>query len=140
MMSDARQVEDKMTAAVEHLDMDEVMACYSDDAVLVAPEGTYKGKDQIKNYFAGWLESFSNVKFDYFSKFDSGDKAADEGTFNGTNTGDITMPDGSTVPATGKQVSLHSVDVAEVHDGKITEHHFYYDQAELTQQLGLAPA
>lgn len=139
-MSEARQVEDKMTAGVEHGDMDEVLACYSEDAVLVAPEGTFRGKDQIKDFLAGWLVPFSNIKFEYFSKFDSADKAMDETTFNATNTGDITMPDGTTMPATGKQISVHGVDIAEVHDGHITEHHFYYDQAELQAQLGLSPA
>ena len=57
----------------------------------------------------------------------------------GTNTGPLSLPDGSTVPATGKAVRVRGCDIATVADGMIVRHHFYFDQMELLTQLGLAP-
>ncbi len=44
------------------------------------------------------------------------------------------------MPATGKSVRLRSCDVATVEDGVITRHHFYFNEMELMNQLGLQEA
>jgi ketosteroid isomerase-like protein len=49
------------------------------------------------------------------------------------------LPSGDTVPATGKEVRIRSCDIATVKNGKIVEHHLYFDQTEFLGQLGLAP-
>ncbi|MDQ4019216.1 MAG: ester cyclase, partial [Actinomycetota bacterium] len=53
--------------------------------------------------------------------------------------GPLQMPDGETIPATGKQIRVRGCDVATVENGRITSHRFYFDQMEFLSQLGLVP-
>jgi hypothetical protein len=54
-------------------DLDEIMAHYSEDVVLVSPvaakllndpSGTVRGKDALRAYFARGLEAFPNLNFE----------------------------------------------------------------------------
>jgi len=55
-----------------------------------------------------------------------------------TNTGDLPLPDGSTLPATGRRISLPGLDVVYLDaDGLIAEGHRYQDAAGFMAQLGL---
>lgn len=49
------------------------------------------------------------------------------------------MPDGQSVPPTGKSVRVRGCDAATVEEGQVKSHRFYFDQMELLSQLGLAP-
>ena len=138
-MPNAREVTDRLTEAVNHEDLDAVTSCYSPDAVVIAPEGTYKGRDQIAEYFQAWFTPFSEISADVTTKAAWGDQALDEWSLSCTNTGPLDMPTGETVPATGKRVTVRGVDICTVEDGLIVEHHVYYDQVELLGQLGLLP-
>lgn len=140
-MGQAREVLDRMTdAAVQERSLSSILACYTDDAVVVTPDaGAVRGKDRIADYWRQFVDAFPDSRYEYLGKYEAGDAAIDEGYYIGTNTGPMTMPSGETLPATGRQVKIRSCDVATVDNGKITEHHLYFDQAELLQQLGLTP-
>jgi hypothetical protein len=140
LMSEAREIGDRQTDAVVNNDLESALDYYSDDAVVITPEGRFEGKQQIKEFMRGWFEPFSNVRAEVLSKFDSGAKAMDEWIFKMKNTAMLVLPDGESIPATGKDVEVHGADVYEVHDGHITEHHIYYDQNELMSQLGVSAA
>ena len=73
------------------------------------------------------------------SEFEIGDTAIDEGYFIGTNSGPLPMPDGQSIPATGKKIRIRGCDLATVQGGVVTRHRFYFDQMDFLQQLGLAP-
>ena len=139
-MSEARIIGDRQTDAMWKNDLESAIEVYSDDAVVVTPDGLFKGKEQIREFMRGWFEPFSNIRANIQSKFEAGAKAMDEWIFKMKNTADIKMSDGTLIPATGKEVEVHGADVYEVHDGHITEHHIYYDPKELPKQLGGMPA
>lgn len=141
-MGNARTVMDRMTAAaVEQHDLDTVRQCYAQDAVVTAPDaGEVAGRDHIAEYWRTFIDSFPDSRYEPLNKLEVGDRAIDEGYFIGTNTNPLRLPEGQTMPATGKQVRIRSCDVATVKDDKITEHHLYFDQLEFMSQLGLAPA
>ena len=63
----------------------------------------------------------------------------DGGFIVGTHTEPLTMPNGETVPPTGKKVRFRECDVVTVDGGLITSHRFYYDQMDVLGQLGLLP-
>jgi hypothetical protein len=63
--------------------------------------------------------------------------AIDEGHITGTHTMPLATPSGERIPATGKRIRVRDCDVATVEGGMITSHHFYFDQIELLEQLGL---
>ena len=50
------------------------------------------------------------------------------------------MPDGTSIPATGKSFEVSGVESARVRDGKIVEHNMYWDTLDMMGQLGLLPS
>ncbi|MCH7231063.1 ester cyclase [Glycomyces sp. L485] len=138
-MGRARDLMDKLTdTAIEGHDIDAAVDLYDDNAVLSTPDaGEIKGRRQISQYWHQFIDGFPDSHYEPISKIESDNKAVDEGYFIGTHTGPIKMPSGETIKATGKKVKLRSCDVATVSDGKITEHHLYFDEAEFMNQLGL---
>ncbi len=138
-MADARKVADRLTDAVVAEDLSAVTGCYSSDAVVIAPEGTFKGWDQIAEFFTAWFDPFSELTVEVGTKAQWGDQALDEWSLSCMNSGSLELPTGETVPATGKRITVRGADICTVDGGVITEHHMYYDQAEVLGQLGLLP-
>ena len=140
-MGEARDVMDRLTTAVsETKDFQAAAECYSTDAVAVTPDqGELSGRDAIAEYLSQLTDSFSDLRYEYVAKHESGNVAIDEGYVVGTNTGPLPMPSGETVPATGKQIRVRSCDVVTVEGGMVTNHRFYIDQMEFLNQLGLLP-
>ena len=63
-----------------------------------------------------------------------GDKVATRYTLEGTYEGELFG-----VPPTGQQLSIKSMAVERVSDGKIREHWRISDSLEMMQQLGMIP-
>ena len=115
-------------------------ATYSDDAVLTAATGERaEGKQAIRDYWAQMARAFAGTG-ELGRSSESADTYFGEITFRGTNTGDITMPDGTSIPATGKSVEVRGVEFARVRDGKLVEHNMYWDTLVMMRQLGLLPS
>ena len=49
------------------------------------------------------------------------------------------MPDGTSIPATGKSAEVHGVEFARARDGKLIKHDMYWDSLVMMRQLGLLP-
>lgn len=139
-MGEARAAIDHMTVAMVTHDRAALAAAYAEDAVAVTPdEGELKGRDEVVGYLSRLLDALPDFRWEPLAEHESGDTSIDEGWVVGTNTGDIVLGDGTTVPATGKSVRVRGCDIATVSGGLIVRHHFYFDQMELLTQLGLAP-
>lgn len=139
-MGQAREVMDRMTAAaIQSHDLNSAVNLYADNAVMTTPDaGDVSGRNQITDYWRQFIDGFPDSKYEYISKVEAGNKAVDEGYFIGTHTAPVKMANGETLKATGKRVKLRSCDVATVENGRITEHHLYFDELEFLRQLGLA--
>ena len=139
-MGQARDLMDRMTMlAVEQHDVDSAVDLYSEDAVVVSPDrGEIRGRREIAEYWHSLIDSFPDGHYEPMTKLEADNHAVDEGFFTGTNTEPLKTPDGETIPPTGKRVKLRSCDIATVQNGKITEHHLYFDDAEFMRQLGLS--
>ncbi|MGH9152303.1 MAG: ester cyclase [Acidimicrobiales bacterium] len=136
-MTQARQVADRLTEAFVAGDADALRDHYSEDALVVAPEGSFKGRDEIAAFFASWFTAFSDLAVDVSTKLDDGTTACDTWSIRATNSGPLEMPGGETLPATGRRLTVRGADVCTVEEGRITEHRMYYDQVEILGQLGL---
>jgi ketosteroid isomerase-like protein len=138
-MGQARELMDRMTEVmVERHDVDAGIELYADDAVMMTPDmGEIRGRDQISAYWHGMMDGFPDGRFESIGSLESDGKAVDEGYFVGTNTMPLKGHNGETIEATGKRVKLRSCDIATVKDGKIIEHHLYFDEGEFMRQLGL---
>jgi steroid delta-isomerase-like uncharacterized protein len=138
-MGQARELLDRMTEfAVEQHDVDRAVELYAEDAVVSTPDvGELRGRDRIAEYWHGFIDAFPDSHYETISKLEGDGKAVDEGYFEGTHRGALKGPEGETIEPTGKHVKLRSCDIATVRDGKIVEHHLYFDEGEFMRQLGL---
>jgi ketosteroid isomerase-like protein len=137
-MGEAREVMDRVTAAVMSGDSDALKALYAPDAVAETPDqGTIRGRDQIAAYMGAFATAFPDASWEELFKHEASDTAIDEGYFVGTNTGPMTGPNGETIAATGKRVRARECDVATVENGVVTSHRFYFDMQDWLTQLGL---
>ena len=121
-------------------DAEGMTAIYADDAVVTAPPGVRaEGKQAILQYWTQLIASFSDKAGEVGRSAETEDTYFGEITFQGTNTGDLVMPDGTTIPATGKPVEVRGVEFARYRDGKLVEHNMYWDTLVMMRQLGLLP-
>ena len=138
-MAEAREVMDRVTDAVMRGDQEALKALYAPDAVAETPDqGTITGGDAIAAYLAEFGAAFPDATYEPLHKHEADGTAIYEGYFIGTNTGQMTSPNGETIPATGKRVRARECDAATVANGVVTSHRFYYDMMDWLEQLGLA--
>lgn len=139
MMGQARDVMDRLTATlIEDHNADSVAKLYADQAVVITPDaGEVIGRKHIAEYWRQFIDGFPDGTFESISTLEAGNKAVDEGYFMGTHTAPMKTWAGETVPPTGKQVKVRECDIVTVQNGKITEHHIYFDELEFFRQLGL---
>jgi steroid delta-isomerase-like uncharacterized protein len=133
-------INDNAAAAYNAGDIAGFCAYYAPDAILTTPDGTFTGLEAI---FENWTKekaAFPDSKVTMTLVVEDGDKLVSEWTWTATNTGDLSLPDGTTLPATGKSVTVNGMDVTELRDGKIVSQRMYFDNMTAFTQLGLIPA
>lgn len=136
-MGQAREVMDRITAAVVAGDVDALGRLYAEDAVADTPdEGRLEGHEAVVGYMRTFAQSFSDISFEMIATTEAGDTAIDEGYMSATHSGPLPGPEGE-IPATGKRIRVRECDVATVRDGTVVSHRFYFDQLEFLGQLGL---
>jgi ketosteroid isomerase-like protein len=118
---------------------DAFLEWFSDDAVLVLPEGIFHGKKEIRDYWE-WNKSFwPDRRLMTSSVLVTEDGFAEEYLVEGTFSAPLTMPDGTVFEPNGAHLSLKGMNLIHVRDGKIVSHHIYYDRLELMVQMGILP-
>jgi steroid delta-isomerase-like uncharacterized protein len=139
-MSAYRKLLDRYVERYNAGDLDGVMELYADDAVQGMPDGVFEGRAAIRERLANELDAIPDVTHTVVSFVEQGDAFADEWTFVGTQTGPLTLPDGTVLPPTGRRVEVRGMVVERVGpDGKIVLNTLYYDNLAVAAQLGLAP-
>ncbi|MCL6736401.1 ester cyclase [Streptomyces neyagawaensis] len=140
-MGQAREVMDQLTEALTtHQDPKTIGNLFAEDAVAHTPDGgEIRGRENIAEYWRQMTDAVPEGRYEPLSAFEVGDTAIDEGIYSGRNTGPLALPDGTTLPATHKDITLHGVDFAKVENGQITSYRLYFDQMEFLGQLGLLP-
>lgn len=139
-MGQAREVMDRITAAVVAGDVDALGALYAADAVAETPdEGRLEGRDAVVDYLRTFARGFADISFEMIATTEAGDTAVDEAYFTGTHTGPLPGPEGE-IPPTGKRIRMRECDVLTVRDGAAVAHRFYFDQLDMLGQLGALPS
>jgi len=101
------------------------------------PTGTtYKGREEIKGWFAGFFAAFSDLKISDVKTFDPGEALIATFVLTGTNDGPL-----GPLPATSRRATIPVCDIFHVDDkGNVIAGETYYDQLSLLIQLGHAQA
>jgi steroid delta-isomerase-like uncharacterized protein len=95
-----------------------------------APSGQ-NGVEGAKGFFKMMFAAFPDMHITILQQIAEGDQVMTYKTFHGTHQGTFMG-----IPASGKQVSIDSMDVLTIHDGKITDHWTVADFLSLLQQIG----
>jgi steroid delta-isomerase-like uncharacterized protein len=114
---------------------------FADDAVQHHPlfPEPMVGRAAIQQMEATMFAGFSEVHLEVRRVTEQGDVACIETDITAVNTNDLTLPDGTTIPATGRTVQIAAAVVATLDaEGRITEAHRYEDGLSFLRQLGLA--
>jgi steroid delta-isomerase-like uncharacterized protein len=133
-------IADAAIAAFNRGDIEGYCATYADDAVLTSPDGTFTGREAITQNWVLEHQSFPDEQVTVSLTVEDGDRLIQEWTWRATNTGDLTLPDGTVIPATGKTVEVDGARVVVMRDGKIVSERMYFDNVAAYSQLGLLPA
>lgn len=135
-MSTTKELAEHAFAVYNSRDIDAFMDLYADDAVLSFPQGSIEGRDAIRQNWAQQWASFPDSHISSDVLLAEGDTAADEFTYTGTSTGPIAMPDGSTLPATGRPLEAKGMQLLRFRDGKVVRHDIFMDSADMYAQMG----
>jgi steroid delta-isomerase-like uncharacterized protein len=121
-------------------DMDGAASTYHDDVVTIEPAlGRAESLAEWRAYGEAFRRACPDAHMVVQSVVVSGETVAVEARFVGTFTGPLASPDGE-VPPTGRSFELPFADFFRFHDGRVVEHHVYYDQLAFMSGLGIASA
>ena len=135
-----REIVDQHYAGMNRGDVSASTSVLASDVVTLAPGAPpMHGVEQFKPFVEAFVSAFPDAKIQPARFYESGDTIVAEGVYSGTHTGTL-VGNGMSVPATGKRMELHFLDVFKVRDGKVVEHGIHFDQGELMMQLGLMPS
>lgn len=107
--------------------------------MLTTPQGTTKGHEAVEAFWDAFQTAFPDNRVRLRAVLEDGEVVAEEGVFTGTNTGPMSLPDGSVAPASGAAIELPYAGVYTVRAGRIVETRYYWDQIAMLGQLGMLP-
>ena len=132
---------EKFFNSISNRDVDTAMSLLTDDHVS-HDHGTgmvMTGIEENRADMENWLSMMSDMKVEILNSVESGNCVAVEMRMTGVNTGELMMPDGTKVPATGKSVEMHGCNVIEFEGEKMSKSTQYYSMMSMMAQLGLMP-
>lgn len=118
-------------------DIDAYANEYADDAILVTPNITARGRAEIHNYWSRQKAAFPGCRLSMDALVEQGDTIACEWTWTGTHAGPLGLADGRELSPTGKTVEQKGMELVRMRDGKVQLYHIYWDGMALYRQLGL---
>ena len=129
---------DDYGAAWASRDADRIAAHHAEDGVFQLHAGAepVRGRDAIREAFAGFLTQFPDLTFS-----DQEHLVADWGwVVRWTMSGTLAAPfdTGSGIAEPGGRMEVDALDVITVEDGLLTAKHTYMDWATALRQFGLA--
>ena len=102
----------------------------------LATQRRLEGADARIEAAQSWKHAFPDEQGSITGAYTSGNTVAIELTWEGTQSGPMATPDGQELPASNKHITVKSVEVIEVEDGKIKVLRHYFDLLTLLQQIG----
>ena len=105
-------------------DLTRMISFFADDATFIRPEGTFRGKEEIKRYYTWSFSNYSELTLIEKGFIVEGNKAVLEFVSEGTS-----------VRGGGQKQRAPGLVVFEFRNGKVQQAHDYYDRLLIAQQL-----
>jgi steroid delta-isomerase-like uncharacterized protein len=138
-MGQTRDVAERYFRSIEKGDVAGALQLLQPGAEFTNPLGAVPVPEGVRAMLQGYVAGFPDNRFEVKHVLEVGDQVALEGDWVGTHTGPLPLPDGNSVPATGKKVRSPFVTIFRVSEGRIASHRSYWDLAGFLGQLGLGP-
>jgi steroid delta-isomerase-like uncharacterized protein len=137
----AQSAEDVARKSIEFYnagDFDRLRSLLADDFYEeeLATQRRLEGADARVEAAQGWKRAFPDERGTISGVYTSGNTVAIELTWEGTHSGPLATPDGQELPPSNKRVTVKSVQVIEIEDGKMKALRHYFDLMTLLQQIG----
>ena len=98
-----------------------------------------QGSEGFKQYVTRLRTAFPDLHLTVEDQIAEGDRVANRFTMHGTQKGEMQMGPSSTIPSTGKEVTITGIVINRIENGKIAETWVNVDDLGRLQQLGLFP-
>lgn len=118
-------------------DRDGYLALFGDDFEFVTPDMSASGRKAAADFYDWSHRTYPDSTVKAEAMYETGDTVVVEWLLDGTNTGPISLPDGSEIPATGRRVSLTAAGIYTTRGDMIIRTRYYWDNASVMAQLGL---
>ncbi len=140
-MPDAIELGRQTIDAFNAGDWAKLEALMSPDSVYneVASQRRIEGPSQISEALQGWKQAFPDATGTVTNALGSGNDAALQIRWEGTQTGPLEGP-GGTIPASGKHQVTEAVMLVTGDGERISLCQHYFDMMALLQQIGAIPA
>ena len=137
-MDDARVIAEKYFKAVGEGKVEEAVSLFAPGADFTTPAGPVPAPEGIRQMLGGYAQAFPDNRFEVARAVVSGEDVVLEGFWIGKHTGPMALPNGHSIPATGRSVKIPFATLFRVKAGKIASHRAYWDMAGFLGQLGLS--
>lgn len=137
--TELRKIDDEMVGAYIDRNVELILSHCADD-ILMHDYGyqPVRGKDACREYLTAQFAPMSGESATHIKRVFGDNQVFGELEWTATNTGDLEMPDGTVVPATGKTINIRLGYYASVNDnGEVEEIRSYPDVMAMMGQLGL---
>jgi len=135
-----REIVEKQINTAFGGDWETLRTLYADDVQYRDPDGELKGADAAVAHLQEQMVAFPEVGSLSINRvYEAGASAIAEWSATMKNTGPLHLPDGTELPATGREVTIEVVTIYDIEDGLIASERNYWDNVALFAQLGLLP-
>jgi predicted ester cyclase len=142
-MADLKEISNRATAAYNAHDTKALAELDDANVVFTAPGPSgrteFRGREASEEYNQNWFNAFPDARISIISEVIAGDSVAQEGIFEGTNTGTWKTGTGD-MPATGKKLRGQYSLVSKFRDGLVVSSNLYFDQLDVMTQMGVVPS
>lgn len=116
-------------------DADAMMQYWADDLVEEFPVGTFRGKAEMRDYFASVFAAMPDFHIEATHIIGEGDVVFVAWRATGTFTGRKWMG----IEPTGTGIVLDGCDRFTIRNGKVVHNFVLYDQVSFARQIGMLP-
>ena len=121
--------------------VDEFADLYADDVRFTGADGTViEGREPLLDYLRREEAAFPVSRMDVQTIAVDGNTGVLAWTSTTRHDTDLTLPSGTVLPATGRDLTIEGLNVLRIVGGKVVESRRYYDRLGLLTQLGLLSA
>lgn len=135
VLHENRRLWQRHVLAESRRSIEDLLDTLCDDPIykIMATSATFKGKEQVAQFYTGLFAGVPDANFELFNAFVGEEGVVEESILRGTHRGPFFG-----VPPTGRGIMLPLTIVFPILQGQIMGERLYFDLATLARQLGVA--